>query len=205
MPFSWGAAGRPLVGEIASGDAYLVQARPGGLLMAVVDGLGHGPEAAIAAVAAIRTLEEHGDRPLVEQFERCHTALRDTRGVAMTVAHGCDATGTVTWLGVGNVEALIARVEAGALARVEHLMLRNGVVGMNLPRLQVSTQTVEPGDLLVLATDGIRARFHERLDPTGSPREIAGRILETHGRETDDAMVLVARFLTEEPQALGSA
>lgn len=194
MPFAWGAAGRPLVGEIASGDAYLVQPNPEGLLMAVIDGLGHGTEAEIAATAAVITLESHGDRPLVEQFERCNTALKDTRGVAMTVVHASAATGDVTWLGIGNVEGLIARIDEGAVARIDFLMLRNGVVGMKLPRLQVSRQTLEPGDLLILATDGIRSRFHEALDPTGDPSEIAQRILAEHGRENDDAMVLVARY-----------
>lgn len=194
MPFAWGAAGRPLVGEIASGDAYLVQPLPGGLLLAVIDGLGHGTEAEIAATAAVITLEGLGDRPLVEQFERCNAALKDTRGVAMTVAHACEATGAVTWLGVGNVEGLIARIDEGTVARTDFLMLRNGVVGMKLPRLQVATQTLEPGDLLILATDGIRTRFHEALDPAGDPSEIAERILAKHARENDDAMVLVARY-----------
>lgn len=194
MPFAWGAAGRPLVGEIVSGDAYLVQPYPEGLLLAVIDGLGHGTEAAIAATAAVMALEGLGDRPIVEQFERCNAALRDTRGVAMTVAHACEATGEVTWLGVGNVEGLIARIDEGAIARTDFLMLRNGVVGMKLPRLLVSSQRLEPGDLLIMATDGIRARFHEALDPTGDPHEIAQRLLEEHARDNDDAMVLVARY-----------
>lgn len=194
MPFAWGAAGRPLVGEIASGDAYLVQPYPEGLLLAVIDGLGHGTEAAIAATAAVITLESHGDRPLIEQFERCNAALKDTRGVAMTIAHAREATGEVTWLGVGNVEGMIARIDEGAVARTDFLMLRNGVVGMKLPRLQVSRQTLEPGDLLILATDGLRARFHEGLDPTGDPGEIAERLLAEHARDNDDAMVLVARY-----------
>lgn len=192
MPFEWGAAGRPFPGEIASGDAYLANEVQGGLLMAVVDGLGHGVEAAIAASAAIRTLENSSDRPLVSLFELCHAALKETRGVAMSVAHCSDATGRLTWLGVGNVEAIVVRVEDG---KIDHIPLRGGVVGMTLPTLRVSEQLVAPGDLIVFASDGIRSRFFEHLDPRGDPWQIADRILSEYGRGTDDAMVLVVRFL----------
>lgn len=194
MEFAWGAAGRPIAGESNSGDSYLVLTHADGLLMAVVDGLGHGAEAALAACAAIRAIEENGHQPLVPLFEHCHAALQGSRGVAMTVAHCSRSSGQLTWMGVGNVEALIVRVVDGEVVGTDHVMLRNGVVGMRLPRLQVSQQRVAPGDLLVFATDGIRSRFAADLDPRGTPCEIANRILDRHGRDTDDSLVLVVRY-----------
>jgi hypothetical protein len=51
------------------------------------------------------------------------------------------------------------------------------------------------GDLLIFATDGIRRDFADDLMPTGSCREIADRILQQYAIGTDDALVLVARYL----------
>jgi hypothetical protein len=54
---------------------------------------------------------------------------------------------------------------------------------------------VAPGDMLVLSTDGIRPGYFDLLGTEASPQELAGRILEEYGKGTDDALVLVARYL----------
>jgi len=50
------------------------------------------------------------------------------------------------------------------------------------------------GDLLILATDGISVGFDRELNGLERPQELADRILARHGKRTDDATVLVARF-----------
>ena len=54
-PYEYAMAGRALARERQSGDAALVLPTGAGALVAVVDGLGHGDEAALAAGAAIST------------------------------------------------------------------------------------------------------------------------------------------------------
>src|ERR1051325_12038793 len=56
----WGVAASALPGQAQSGDSHLVKAVATGVLVAVVDGLGHGTEAATAARTAVNTLDEHG-------------------------------------------------------------------------------------------------------------------------------------------------
>ena len=74
----WTVAIRSLGKE--SGDQYLVsRTADGGVLVAVADGLGHGPEAASAAKTAIAVLEASDERELGARFLRCHERLRDTR------------------------------------------------------------------------------------------------------------------------------
>jgi phosphoserine phosphatase RsbX len=46
----------------------------------------------------------------------------------------------------------------------------------------------------VLATDGIRSRFADAIDAREPPRRIAARVLAEHARDSDDALVLVARY-----------
>jgi hypothetical protein len=101
----WAVATRSLPGETESGDLHLVAPFPGGVLLAAVDGLGHGPEAAAVARLAVATLEAHAGEPLARLLLRCHEALRGSRGAVMTVAMFREADRLLTWQGVGNVEA----------------------------------------------------------------------------------------------------
>lgn len=49
--------------------------------------------------------------------------------------------------------------------------------------------------MLIFATDGIRGEFTEALGTIGSLEQIAEQILAEYGKESDDAMILVARHL----------
>src|SRR2546421_11870666 len=81
-----GVATGALRGQAESGDLHLVKPVGSGVLVAVVDGLGHGAEAASAAQAAVAALERHATESPVPLIERCHRALQGTRGVVMSVA-----------------------------------------------------------------------------------------------------------------------
>src|SRR5207247_9958290 len=72
---------------------------------------------------------------------------------------------------------------------------RGGIVGAELPRLHPVVLAIAPGDTLFFATDGIREGFAEGLSPEAAPQQLADQILARHGKGTDDALVLVARYL----------
>lgn len=184
----------PLAGETESGDLYLVAPHPGGVLVAAIDGLGHGGEAAQASRVARSILEEDPGAHLTDLFVSAHSALARSRGVVMSLA-SFDHRGCLTWLGVGNVEGTLVRAVEGTVRRADSILLLGGVVGYQLPKLRPSTRPVEPGDLLILATDGIGTGYIEGLDTAAGPEAIAGRILAEYGRRGDDALVLVARYL----------
>ncbi len=189
---SWAVDTLMLPGQYCSGDQYLVTATPEGALIAVVDGLGHGEEAAAAALTAISVLEQHATMNIVALIQCCHEKLRSTRGVVMSVASFNRHDRVFSWIGVGNVHGLFMS-NNGSPAR-ETLLLRAGVVGHQLPRLQASMLPLEPGDTLILNTDGVRNSYSDGIALAGSPRELAERILMHHSTGTDEAMVLVARY-----------
>src|SRR5687767_8571367 len=83
----WGVATRPLPGESSSGDRHLVMDLSDRLLIAVVDGAGHGPEAAEAAELAIKCLASNvsSDTSLYNLINHCHKQLRGTRGGVMSL------------------------------------------------------------------------------------------------------------------------
>jgi hypothetical protein len=188
----WAAAGAPLEGEPVSGDVSVVVEFERGALVALIDGLGHGHEAAEASRAAADILVASPGEPLDALVARCHEGLRKSRGAVMSLASIDAGAGSVTWLGIGNVEGVLLRPGPGGGR--DTITLRGGVVGYQLPPLKPASRPVSAGDTLVLASDGIRGGFTTGLDARGTPRLLAERILSGFHRRSDDALVLVARY-----------
>ena len=157
-----------------------------------------------AAKTAVGLLANHAGQPLVEQFKRCHQWLIKTRGVVMTVATLHPAQGQITWMGVGNVEALLLRADSRSKTHADRVVLRSGLVGFQLPELRPSTVSIAPADLIVFATDGIEAGFSDGLVPGEPPQRLADHILEHHFKGTDDALALVVRYLGIEHEQSGA-
>jgi phosphoserine phosphatase RsbX len=190
----YAVAEAPLPGQTESGDLHLVAPHPGGVLVAAIDGLGHGYEAAQAARTARATLVEDPSADLADLFLRAHGRLARSRGVVMSLA-SFGRRGTLAWLGVGNVEGTLVRPEEGWIRRSDSILLLGGVLGYQLPRLRPSSTTVEPGDILILATDGISGGYITGLQRVAGAQALADRILTEYGKGADDALVLVARYL----------
>ncbi len=222
-PIEWGAATFTLRGQTESGDRFVVAPSEFGVLVAAIDGLGHGDEAARAAQLAAHILAQDPNEPVIALVECCHERLRSTRGVVMSLASFDTLDETMTWLGVGNVEGRFVRAgrDATLLEDRRHgerrtrsqwtaverrraerrrpqtdlLLLRAGVVGSYLPPLSAADLPVLPGDTLVFATDGVDLPPVEDVAPGERPQAIAERILSRHKKETDDALVVVVRWV----------
>lgn len=195
MILSWGSAGTAISGEVTSGDRGVFVPFPGGALVAVIDGLGHGEEAAKASQRAEQILLESPYAPVDELVKRCHEHLRGTRGAVISLASFDGEHHTMSWLGVGNVEGVLVRAEQGMAD--EAVAMRGGTVGFLLPPLNPRTIKVHPGDTLVLASDGIRHGFKAEVNRAREPQQIADEILRRWSKTTDDACVMVARYTGE--------
>jgi negative regulator of sigma-B (phosphoserine phosphatase) len=184
-------------GETESGDMHLVKAVNRGVLAAMVDGVGHGTEAAAAARIAISTLESNADnKGIVALLHLCHQSLKGTRGAVIDLVSFDGDQNQMMWLGVGNVAGLLLRARAGTAGWTrEGIPLRGGVVGYKLPPLQASVLPVGPGDTVVLATDGISPDFGADADTETSPKEMAARLCRKCATRRDDGLVMVVRYL----------
>jgi negative regulator of sigma-B (phosphoserine phosphatase) len=181
-------------GQDESGDLEAVRRHARGAVIAVIDGIGHGQDAAAAARRAHDIIAEDPQDSPIGLVMRCHEALRGTRGVVMSIVSVDLAHGSLRWLGVGNVHAVVRRGSAGPGPGSAELLLRAGVVGAGeLPTLKTSVIPFREHDTLILATDGIRPQFADELSVAGPPQAIADGILASHGAGSDDALVLVAR------------
>jgi phosphoserine phosphatase RsbX len=194
-PIEWARAGRPLPSEYTSGDRGLaVDIDGAAALFGVVDGLGHGPDAAAAALRAVETINASPDKRLEVLIQLCHRVLEGTRGVAMTLARVDFEASTLSWIGVGNVTSeLVAKAPTGVQIR-SSARLTGGIVGYRMPEIRpAQVVPIRAGDLLVMATDGIAEEYLENIDFSASATANAEQILSKHAKETDDAMGLAAR------------
>ena len=57
------------------------------------------------------------------------------------------------------------------------------------------TIPLEPGDAIVLATDGVAADYLVITGVRHRRQDLAERVLERHGKGTDDALAVVVRYL----------
>jgi phosphoserine phosphatase RsbX len=191
----WSVASRALPGQLVSGDLHLVAPWRDGVLVGVVDGLGHGEEATAAARIAIAVLEQHAGESVISLVQHCHRALLRTRGVVMTLASLNTVESTVSVVGIGNVETVIVRANPLAQPRRESVLLRGGVVGYQLPALHASILPIMAGDVLVFCTDGVREDFCDLINPQDPMPQLVERIMAKKFRGTDDGLVLGCRYV----------
>jgi phosphoserine phosphatase RsbX len=194
-PIEWANAGRPLPGENTSGDRKIAVAiDDDAALFGVIDGLGHGPAAASAAMRAVDAVQRAAGERLEVLVQLCHRVLGGTRGVAMTLARVDYPANTLTWTGVGNVSAHLVSKDVTGVHIRSSARLAAGIVGYRIPEIRpAQVVSLRIGDLIVLASDGITEDHLDHIDFAASAAAIADHILSKHAKETDDAMVLAAR------------
>lgn len=194
-PVEWSVTTRCRPGEDTSGDRAVVEVRRDETLVAGIDGIGHGVAAARAAKRAAAVIRCTSGGDLTAVATRCHEALRGTRGAALSLVRVSVSSAQLTWLGIGNVEGRLISGNSPATRLKGSLALAPGIAGHELPRLTPETLDLEPGDLLVLATDGVRVRFADALAISGSTAAIGERILRNDWEHADDALVITIRYL----------
>ncbi len=188
---------RALAGEQVSGDACVEVPWSRGVIVALADGLGHGERAAVAANAFVECVAAGAELALEEMFARGHRALLKTRGAVATVARFDEARGQVELAAIGNVAAQLAR---GGGRRSEHIVAMPGVLGSAYRAVRPQVFAFEVGDLLLVCSDGVRARFDLDLVRALDVRAAAESIVRTNGKGTDDAACAVARGM---PASIG--
>jgi serine phosphatase RsbU (regulator of sigma subunit) len=185
-----GIVHQPAIGERAIGDDYCVVEGDGFLLVAAVDGLGHGPEAQQAAARAVKTVREHSTLTPKVLLERVHGSLRGTRGVVIGLARIDLAAHTLVYAGLGNIEARIVSPN-----KTYRPICVNGIAGHQARYFREESFPFGVGDLLIMHSDGISDRFEiTALARQRDPQMLANQIAHSHGKDHDDQLLLIARI-----------
>jgi anti-sigma regulatory factor (Ser/Thr protein kinase) len=187
-----GAVSVPKLGQDVCGDSWSFSVRPEETTLLVADGLGHGPDAAEAAVEAVRLFHRYNGHRAPVLLEYIHGGLRATRGAAVSVARFQAASGKLIYSGVGNVAGVIATAN-GELRR---MISMPGTAGHNARKIQAFEYPFTAG-LVILHSDGIASSWTLERYPNLAARHptlIAAIIYRDLTRHRDDATVLVAKW-----------
>jgi len=178
-------------GEEVSGDGWCIVQGRGRLVVFVVDGLGHGLEAANAARAAVDAVRKHAQLDAPAIIDVVHGALRPTRGAAGAVALLQPESELCVFCGVGNIAASI-RGNGSTRSMVSH----NGTLGHQVRKIQDFQYPFPKGSLLIVHSDGIGSRWDLAAYPgieTRHPALVAAALYRDHDRGRDDLTVLAMR------------
>jgi hypothetical protein len=185
----------PLQDDDPCGDAACHFELPAGSgvsghLLAIIDGLGHGAEAAAAADAARAVLGAQPGLALPALMGALDASLAGTRGAAVGLLR---LEGQRAWhAGVGNTRALRWRGD-----KMLRLSSQYGIVGGGLRGAVTVTEIdLQPGDWLLLFTDGLDEMLSlpaHLPEWDRDPALLCDHLLAHARAGRDDAGVLVCR------------
>jgi anti-sigma regulatory factor (Ser/Thr protein kinase) len=189
--FNVGAVSIAMTGEVVCGDSWAIDRTGNTATLLVADGLGHGPEAAEAAVEAVRLFHRFQGHQVPTLLDYIHGGLRATRGAAISVARYDPSTRQVVFAGIGNVSGTLA--SKGELRR---MISMPGTAGYNVRKIQSFQYPFEQG-LVILCSDGLSTGWtldrYPNLDAV-HPTLIAAILYRDFARRRDDATVLVGKW-----------
>jgi anti-sigma regulatory factor (Ser/Thr protein kinase) len=185
----FGVSQTALHGEHFCGDSWALATKETVWTMMMVDGLGHGEAASVAAAAAVKAFAEHPQAEPVAMMDEMHRAMMGTRGGAAAVARVDAAQGTLRFAGIGNISASIVSIE-GARGLASH----PGIVGAQYRHAQAFDFGDIIGKLLIMHSDGLQSRWR-MADYPGlvhrHPAVVAAVLHRDFNRNRDDATVMV--------------
>lgn len=191
----WAIGKKTVEGSTRPAEHHLVKSTPTGFLIAIVDAIGTDDEAFAAGQTAIAILDDYTHQSMPTLFDKCDRALKNTSGVAITAAVFNTSYNTVSWFGVGNIEGLLWHRSMHTSPRYHQLALQTGLSGQGLNSLNEKCLPVQPGDLVILTSDGLFPGVVEALPIEGRPRAVADKILQDYAKDNEEATLLIARYL----------
>jgi anti-sigma regulatory factor (Ser/Thr protein kinase) len=187
-----GAVSVSKYGEEVCGDSWAVEQRGPVSTVLVADGLGHGFEASLASMEAVRVFRNNPELGPAALLDLVHRALRSFRGAAVSIARIDTDAGKVTFAGLGNIAG---EIYSGS-RRSQHMVSVNGTAGHNAARIREFEYEWPADGILVMHSDGLTtsAGLDGRADlALRDPSLIAGVLYRDFSRHNDDATVVVAK------------
>ena len=186
---------RPLLGEDSQcGDVGIISEFDGHCFVALVDVLGHGQGAYEVALIAKQFLEQHCHEAVEDVMQGLHLCLKGTRGAVAALCRLHIASGSMRYVGVGNISTKVLGSHAF------RLVPRDGIVGYMMMSPKEQTAKLYAGDILVMHSDGIKENF-DTFEYAGllrgTAKSIASGLLNKFGKKEDDASCLVLRYYND--------
>lgn len=179
--------------EVVCGDGFFMHRENGAMRLLVVDGIGHGTEAAKASDAAIDQFRGCVPAQPQDAISDLNAALRNTRGAAASVAFADASSRELQFCGVGNISAAIFDVTG----KSRSLVSMNGTLGHENRTFRAYSYPWADGATLIVHSDGLGTRWQLDTYPgllARDPALVAGVLFRDFARRRDDATVVVVRL-----------
>lgn len=190
-PLEIGIVSKAKQGFELNGDAYVIKNNHQHWLVAVIDGVGHGPQAHKAAFLAKQYVESHVSQSLHGLFHGVEQACQGSNGVVMAIAQFDLTNDQLSFASIGNIEAkLIGRGD------MPHLPVRRGILGRHAPLPMICSHSWTAHQGLVMHSDGVSSRWHWRDYPhlQDKPAQlIAEHMHHQLNKDGDDATLLFVK------------
>ena len=181
---------RPMPGQSVGGDDVVVR-RGGQVVLAIIDVLGHGPEAHALTKTICDYLLNCESYDIARTLKGLHKHLQGTRGAAVGLCAIDGRSGRLDYAGIGNT---VIRRFGSAETR---LVSQDGVLGQNMRTPHQQSLQLEPGDLVLLYTEGVSDRFSTDDYPAldyHSVEEVSRNVVQRFGKSHDDAACVAVRM-----------
>ncbi|MEH6635934.1 MAG: SpoIIE family protein phosphatase [Halioglobus sp.] len=182
---------RPCLGERVSGDTVVIESLEQGLFVAIVDVLGHGPEANELTHVIEAYLKRYCCCDITGILAGLHQHLQGSRGAAVGLCAIDSAAGRLDYAGIGNTSV---RIFGNTETR---FVSQDGVLGQNMRTPRPQNAQLEPDDLIVLYTDGVSDRFTTQQYPgllLHAPAQVVANVVQRFGKDHDDAACIAVRY-----------
>ncbi|MDW6001935.1 SpoIIE family protein phosphatase [Vibrio mangrovi] len=199
MPFEWYSRCVPCFGESESGDGLSVRESASGLMVAIIDVLGHGPAAARLAREMERYLDVQQTNDLPQLLERMHHHFLGSLGAAVTLVYFDYQSECFEGVGVGNTLARKCGEEWTSYAA------QPGIVGEMIPTLKLFRGSFRPGERFLFTTDGVKENLDPRQCRFAQYRSLpyfVSFLIEHFGKSHDDTTVIALEYNSLEYKAL---
>jgi len=185
----YGVISIPALGAEHNGDAFVIREFDQKILIAVIDGLGHGEGAHAVSHEAATYIQKNYMHDLSAIIENCHKVLRRTRGGVMGLLRVDLERSILAYSGVGNIGIKIIGKKPARPVSMP------GIVGHNFRKLLVEEFPYIRGDTIFMYSDGISDMFNpDKLELKGkSPQNIAEEVAGKFGIHEDDNTIVIAR------------
>lgn len=187
---------RPCLGERVSGDVVIVEQREQWLFIAIIDALGHGPNAHVVACEAKDYLQKFWQVDVCHTMKHLHEKLKGSLGAAVGLAVLNLETNQLSYTGVGNTVIRILRPQTKKKS-AQRLYSVAGIVGSHIRSPQEQTIQLIQSDIVLFYTDGIKEHFSLQEYPlifADDVMKITKKLIRLFGKNHDDATCIALKI-----------
>ena len=200
LTIRWAVKMHPRNGEIYSGDGFIVRETIKAIFIFIIDGLGHGIDAFKSKEIALNYLQFFDFSKFIDfnnLFKDIHVLLHEGRGIVLSAVQISKENLNLDWAAIGNVNGfLMSEIKSF------HFVNQDGIVGFNLPEIQVRTVNLTGNEVIILYTDGVKdffgygdeiSQFFKIYDID----EITSNLFDKYRNDADDALLWIGKIQLE--------